>query len=81
MCMPGDIHGEKLLPSLGLSWSPTPSGVGGRGENLGTLAAEETDMSQDTSHGVNCIPSNSYVETLRPHCACVWRESLKRELK
>lgn len=53
MCMPGDIHGEKLLPSLGLSWSPTPSGVGGRGENLGTLAAEETDMSQDTSQGVN----------------------------
>lgn len=53
MRMPGDIHGEKLLSSLGLSWSPTPSGVGGRGESLGTLAAGETDMSQDTSHGVN----------------------------
>ena len=60
-----------LLATLSL-WT----GGGGKGQSLGTLAAEETDMSRDTSHGVNCVPSNSHVEILSPEislCLCLER--------
>lgn len=63
--MPGDIRGEEALP-LGLSGDPLPLGVGRRGQDLGTLAAEETGMSpRHLSCGESVLQIHN-VETLSP---------------